>query len=83
MDSIICRKCKAPKHPCLFTPRDVKSAVRRPDGKLTSTCRQCRKKTRERYELKPANPGDWRVSMRAIFSRDVVAIPEFPNRRVS
>lgn len=79
MQPIICRKCKHPKAPCLFTPADVKSAVRRPDGKLVSTCRACRKQVRTNYALKPANPDSWRLSMRAIFSRDA-AIPQ--NRRI-
>lgn len=82
MQPIICRKCKAEKAPCLFTPADVKNAVRRPDGKLVSVCRACRKQVRASYSLKAANAEQkaWRVSMRAIFARDAAAIPQ--NRRI-
>jgi len=73
---IICKKCSAAKgrevekEPCLYQPRDVKAATVREDGRLVSVCRNCRKETREKYTLRAANPGNWRVSMKAIFVRD-------------
>lgn len=68
MEKILCRKCKRKKAPFLFAPGDVKNAGRRPDGKLVSTCRECRKSIRSQYTLKPANPDSWRDSFREIFA---------------
>jgi len=80
MEDIICRKCKTPKHPCLFRPSDVKAAVRRPDGKLAAAhCRECWKQVNKRYEIKPV-AAPWKQSMRAIFARDL-SIREFPTAR--
>lgn len=74
MEKILCRKCKRKKAPFLFTPADVKNAVLRPNGKLVSTCRGCRKDIRSQYAIRPANPTNRFETMRMIL---------FDERRIS
>lgn len=71
IETIICWKCGFPKHPCLFTPNDVKQARMREDGKRVSTCRSCRNSYKPKASYRRGQ-GLARLSLKTAFEKALI-----------